>query len=116
MAFIKLVELGAGGYRSHLEFAKDAEDLAARTEPSTYPMVVHKVLKRAAHLYERSRDSDAMNRCLLAAVEQTLLMRKQVQQNSGAEAYWLDIAILELEEIPDTDDRRATMEVELRGL
>lgn len=114
--FLKLMELGAGGFRTDLEFAKDAEELAAKAEPGTYAMAVHKVLKRAAHLYERVGDTEAMNRCLLAAVEQTLLMRNEVQQDSGAEAYWLDNAIRELEEIPGTDERRAAMEVELRGL
>jgi hypothetical protein len=114
--FLKLVGLGADRFRTDLEFAKDAEDLAAKAEPGDYAMAVHKVLKRAAHLYERSGDRDAMIRCLLAAVEQTLLMRKEVQQDSGAEAYWLDLAIGELEEIPGTDERRAAMEVELRGM
>lgn len=114
--FIKLMNLGSGAFRTDLEFARDAEDLAARAEPGTYAMAVHKVLKRAAHLYARAGDADAEKRCLLAAVEQTLLMRKDVQADSGAEAYWLDVAIRELEEIPGTDERRAAMEVELRGL
>jgi hypothetical protein len=43
-------------------------------------------------------------------------MRKDVLADSGAEAYWLDVAIRELEEISGTDERRAAMEVELRGL
>lgn len=115
--FGKLMDLGfAERFRTAARLAADADSLASKAGRETYPMAVHGLLKRAARLHERAGDTEAKNRSLLAAVEQTLAMRGDVRKDSGAEAYWVDRAIRELEEIPDTKTRREVLESELREL
>lgn len=117
VALGKLMDLGfAQDFKTADQLATDGEAVATNAKPGVYPVAVHGLLRRVARFYDRANDAVAKNRCLLAAAEHTLAMRHEVQKDSGAEAHWVDQAIREMVDIPGTEERRATMEVELRAL
>lgn len=117
VALGKLMDFGfSQDFRTAEELATDGEAVATNARPGVYRMAIHGLLRRAARFHERANNDVAKDRCLLAAAEQTLAMRHDVQKDSGAEAHWVDQAIREMVGIPDTEDRRAALEVELREL
>lgn len=94
--------------------AVEAEALAA-APATTYPLARRQLLDLAAQLNDSLGRTEAADRCRLAAVEQILAMRSQVH-GAGAEAYWVQVALMALRHIKGTDTRRRELRIELRDL
>lgn len=108
---------GVGLYYELLDpatVAKDSEALAAKAD-SQNPIAVKTVWDLGAHLYARLKDDDGKRRCQIGAVDQLLLMRKQVS-TAGAEASWVMDALQELRHIKGMDDKIEELERDLRRL
>lgn len=94
--------------------AKDCEELAnTKTERFTIP--IKNLWDLAVHLYRTLKDKDAEQRCRFGSVEQTLAMRKQVR-GAGAEAHWVQLALLEFRHIQGHDELEEQLLIELRRL
>ena len=72
---------------------------ASHVDSHTHPMGVKKAWDLAARLHENLGDKEARQRCLKAAVDQTLAMRDQVKGSAAAEAGWINDALLQLRHI-----------------
>lgn len=94
--------------------AEDCEALAA-TNSNDFVMPIKSLWTLAADLHRQANDKEAEQRCRLASVQQTLAMRKQVS-SSGAEAHWVQRALLELRHIEGQDDLEDSLLLELRRL
>jgi len=115
--YVSVAELALSiGLWKPTQVAADLEAMAGSLPAGTYPMAVKRAWDLAAHLYEKLRDKTARQRCLLAAVEQTLAMRREVKGSAAAEASWVTDALQELRHVEGTEDRRQALQEELRGL
>jgi hypothetical protein len=94
--------------------AKDSEELAV-TKTEQFTMPIKGLWDLAARLYRTLGDKDGEQRCMFASVQQTLAMRKQVN-SAGAEAYWVQRALLELRHIEGQDELEEKLLLELRRL
>jgi len=95
--------------------AKDCEELAATKTDGEYSLPIKSLWKLAARLHRNAANKAAEQRCLFAAVQQTLEMRKQVS-SAGAEAHWVHQALLELRHVEGQEDLEDNLVVELRHL
>lgn len=112
----EVAELGC--YHGILDFgqtAKELETLASSSDDSAYLMVIKGCYDVAAYFYSKVSDEDGQHRCELLAVEQMLAMQAQVS-SAGAKAHWVMDALQALRHIPNTGDKRAGLEKELRRL
>lgn len=98
-----------------VETAADAEALATSVPIGTYPIAVRKLLDFASQVYEGVGHAVEADRCRSAAVDQILVMRDQVQ-GAGAEAYWIQVALLALRQVRGAEARRRELRIELRDL
>jgi hypothetical protein len=96
--------------------AAELEDMANSVPPGTFPLAVKKAWDLAARLYHNLNDKEARQRCLMAAVEQTLAMREQVKGSAAAEASWITEALQQLRHVEGAEDRELALEAELRRL
>ena len=94
--------------------AKDAEELAT-TETEHFTLAIKGLWDLAASLYRTLGNKEGEQRCRFASVQQTLTMRKQVN-SPGAEAYWVQCALLELRHIEGQDKLEDNLLLELRRL
>lgn len=95
--------------------AKDAEELAATAPENAYAMAVKRLWQLAAQMHRNTNSKDGEQRCLFESVKQTLEMRKQVG-SAGAEAYWVNRALLELRHIEGQEELEDKLLLELRRL
>ena len=65
----------------------------------TYPVAVKRAWDLAARLYHNLNDQAGRQRCLKAAVQQTLAMREEVKGSAGAEAGWVMDALQQLRHV-----------------
>jgi hypothetical protein len=85
------------GLREFAVAAKELEAVAAASPVGTYPLAVKKAWDLAARLYNKLNNEPARQRCLIAAVDQTLAMREQVKGSAAAEASWITQALQQLQ-------------------
>lgn len=96
--------------------AAELEATAAAVTPSPHPLAVRAALDLATQLYNGMNDKDGMQRCMKAAVEQTLAMRAQVGNSAMAEAQWVMDALQRLNHVVGMEEREQELELELRRL
>lgn len=94
--------------------AKDCEELAA-TATDDFVMPIKSLWTLAADLHRQANDKEAEQRCRLASAQQTLAMRNQVS-SAGAQAHWVQRALLELRHIEGQDDLEDSLLLDLRRL
>ncbi|HYF52216.1 MAG TPA: hypothetical protein VEJ63_22605 [Planctomycetota bacterium] len=94
--------------------ATDCEAIAG-TDDKKYPMPIKSLWRMAAQLHRNAGNKEGEQRCLLEAVQQTLAMRKQVN-SAGAEAHWVQQALLELRHVEGQEELEGQLTVELRRL
>lgn len=112
--FVRVAELGIG--YSLLEprsVAADAEALSSRATPDHYPLHIRATLDLAARLWAQIGDENASTRCQLASVDRTLAMRDEVS-GPGAEAHWIQEALVALRHVKGTENFRRELRRELR--
>jgi hypothetical protein len=115
--FVSAADLALSfGLRQPALAAPELEALAAAVPKGTFPLAVKRAWDLAAHLYEKLIDKEARQRCLVAAVEQTLAMREQVKGSAAAEASWITDALQQLRHVQGMEDREQALEIELRRL
>jgi len=102
--------------RQRIDVAPELEKVAANCPAGTAPWVVRAAWDLAANIYENADNEDARQRCLIGAVEQTLLMRKDVAGRAAAETAHVMDALQQLRPVKGLEDRKASLEVELREL
>ncbi|QTN20853.1 hypothetical protein HZ989_07360 [Brevundimonas sp. AJA228-03] len=84
--------------------------------PERYdPLAVSRLFDRAAQIHLQAGNEDAQRRCQLSAVRQILRMRGQVS-GAGAEAHWVQTALLALRGVQGQDNWRRELRRELRDL
>ncbi|HUN99048.1 MAG TPA: hypothetical protein VMU69_22805 [Bradyrhizobium sp.] len=116
-SFVSAAELALWyGLRKPDVAAAELEAVAASVPAGTFPLAVKRAWDLAARLYEKLNDREARQRCLIAAVEQTLAMREQVKGSAAAEASWVTEALQQLRHVEGMEDREQSLEVELRRL
>lgn len=94
--------------------AADIEKFVA-PEEHEFVMPVKALWDLAARLYRNENERDAEQRCRLRSIFQTLAMRKQVT-SAGAEAHWVQQALLELRHVDGQDDLEDALFLDLRRL
>jgi hypothetical protein len=115
--FVSIIDLGLDyGLRQPAAAAQELEALAGTIPHGTYPMAVKRAWDLAARLYHNSNDRDGRQRCLKAAVHQTLAMREEVKGSAGAEAGWVMDALQQLRHIEGEEKLEYDLEIELRRL
>jgi hypothetical protein len=114
--FLRTAEL-ALDYRL-LESAVVAPDseLVAATGSQDVPLAAKTVWDLGARLYEEMKNNEGLHRCKVASVGQTLAMRKQVAGSAGAEAHWIQEALLELRHVDGLEDLERELTIDLRRL
>jgi hypothetical protein len=114
--FVQLAELALEfGLRHASVIAPELETIAEAAPHGTYPVAVKSAWDLAARLYHSLKDSEARQRCLMGAVEQTLAMRGQVR-GAGAEASWVMEALQQLRHVKGQDNLKDKLEGDLRRL
>jgi hypothetical protein len=115
--FVSAADLALSfGLRKPAEAAPELEAMAATIPAGTHPMAVKRAWDLAARLYHNLNNKGARQRCLIAAVEQTLAMREQVKGSAAAEASWITDALQQLRHVEGMEDLKQTLEIELRRL
>jgi hypothetical protein len=115
--FVSVAELALSfGLRKPAEAAPELEVIAASVPADTYPLAVKRAWDLAARLYHKLNNKEARQRCLIAAIEQTLAMREQVKGAAAAEASWITDALQQLRHLEGMEDREHALEIELRRL
>jgi hypothetical protein len=115
--FVAASELAISfGLRKREVVAPEVEAIAASAPLGTFPLSVKEAWDLAAHLYDMLKNSDAQQRCLAGAVEQTLAMRETVRGSAAAEASWITDALQQLRHVKGQEDRELELEIELRRL
>ena len=104
------------GIRQRIDVAPELERVATNCPGGTAPWIVKAAWDLAANIYESAENEEARQRCLIGAVEQTLLMRKDVAGRAAAEASHVMDALQQLRHVKGLVDRKAALEIELRDL
>jgi hypothetical protein len=104
------------GLREPAVVAVELEAVATASPAGTYPMAIKSAWDLAARLYNNLHNKEARQRCLIAAIEQTLAMREQVRGSAAAEAGWITEALQQLRHVVGMEDRKESLEIELRRL
>lgn len=111
-AFVRLADIGlTNELINHSSVAEISEEILTGS-PQSYPMAEKRVWELAAHCYEKLKDHENKERCLLNTVTQTLRMRDSVSQ-SMAKASWTRDAIQELRQIGGQKEKIKTLRYEL---
>ena len=115
--FVTAVDIAwSFGLRQPNAAVVEIETIAATVPASTYPLAVKRAWDLAARLHHNLNNKDGRQRCLIAAVEQTLAMREQVRGSAAAEAGWIMDALQQLRHVEGLEDRKQALEIELRRL
>jgi hypothetical protein len=115
--FVGIIDLGLDyGLRQPAIAAQELEALAGTIPHGTYPMAVKRAWDLAARLYHNLDDKDGRQRCLKAAVQQTLAMREEVKGSAGAEAGWVMDALQQLRHVDGGEKLEYDLGIELRRL
>ncbi len=116
-SFVSITDLGLDyGLRQAAIAAPELEVLAGMIPHGTYPMAMKRAWDLAARLYHNLNDQDGRQRCLKAAVQQTLAMRDEVKGFAGAEAAWVMDALQQLRHVDGEEKLKDDLEIELRQL
>lgn len=116
-SFVSITDLGLDyGLRQPAIAAPELEALAGIIPHGTYPMAMKRAWDLAARLYHNLNDQEGRQRCLKAAVQQTLAMRDKVKGSAGAEAGWVMAALQQLRHVDGEEKLEYDLEVELRRL
>lgn len=103
------------GLKEPATIATDCEEVATVPSDGNFVLPIKSIWEFAARLHRNADDKAAEQRCLFAAVHQTLEMRKQVG-SAGAEAHWVNQALLELRHVEGQEELEDKLVVELRQL
>jgi hypothetical protein len=116
-SFVSIIDLGLDyGLRQPAIAAPELEALAGIIPHGTYPIAVKRAWDLAARIYHNLNDQEGRQRCLKAAVQQTLAMRGEVKGSAGAEAGWVMDALQQLRHVEGEEKLEYDLEIELRRL